>query len=68
MSTTRSASTDQLLANLTTECAERLRNGEPVEMDAYRSRLPEETRQEFDEIVSWSIALTAIERAKRKSR
>jgi hypothetical protein len=68
MQKTRSAADEQLLANLATECAERIRNGEKVNMAAYRSQLPDkELRQEFDELVSWSTALTALEDAKRSA-
>ena len=69
MQKTRSAEVEQHLANLTTECIERMRRGEKVDLEAYRSQLPDrETREEFDEVVSWSNVLSEIEDAKREAQ
>jgi len=65
----RSADVEQRLADLTTDCIERMKRGETVDLDAYRNQLPDrETREEFDEVVSWSGVLTEIEGAKREAR
>jgi len=65
MQKTRSADVERRLTDLTTDCIERVNRGETVDLESYRSQLPDrETREEFDEVIRWSKVLTVIESAK----